>query len=313
MFRKSTIIFSCGNLQCLQPAGQASTTSLPQLHSYRTHPHKQQHRSYAMVSDGHSSHNHGSHRWPEVSSANAIPTPYQIFGQRKGSPYSKQRFYELVKLYHPDRHDSNHSDDRLSYAIKLERYRLIVAANDILSDPVKRGAYDTYGAGWNGMPDVARSSDETWGNGGRGWGNHPNGPSQNATWEDWERWYARDSEGPQEPRFTSNGAFVGMIVIFAALGGIGQATRVGNFSTNFIAQRDALHDNISKDLVRRRKETVHSYGSREERIDNFLKQRDPNGYGAGDPQNKTYRKLLTSPEVCSSEDIKSRQVDSLKT
>jgi curved DNA-binding protein CbpA len=313
MFKKTTISFSCGNLQSLHPASQTSTTSLPRLHSYRTRFQKQQRRRYAMVSDGYSSHNHGSHRWPEVASANAIPTPYQIFGQRKGSPYSKQRFYELVKLYHPDRHDPNHSTDRLSYTTKLERYRLIVAANGILSDPVKRGAYDCYGAGWNGMPEVAQSSEGNCGNGARGWGNNSNGPSQNATWEDWERWYARDSEGPQEPRFTSNGAFVGMIVIFAALGGIGQATRVGNFSTKFIAQRDALHDDISKDLVRRRKETVHSYGSREERIDNFLKQRDPNGYGAGDPRGETYRKLLTAPEVCSSEDIKSRQPDSFKT
>ena len=210
-------------------------------------------------------------------------------------------------MYHPDRHDSNMSNDGLSYATKLERYRLIVAANDILSDPVKRGAYDCYGAGWNGMPDVAHSSEGTWGNSGRGWGDSPNGPSQNATWEDWEKWYARDAEGPQGPRFTSNGAFVGMIVIFAALGGIGQATRVGNYSTNFIEQRDALHDNISKDLMRRRKETVNSFGSREERIDHFLKQRDPNG-----TSDEAYRKLLAAPELCSSEDVTSREVGIFK-
>ncbi|EPE36012.1 Chaperone J-domain-containing protein [Glarea lozoyensis ATCC 20868] len=302
MLKKSTAAFSC-NIQ----SSQISTTSLSQLHAYRTRPYKQQHRGYAMVSDGYSSHNHGTHRWPEVASANAIPTPYQIFGQKKGSPYSKQRFYELVKLYHPDRHDPNTSSGSLSYATKLERYRLIVAANDILSDPVKRGAYDCYGAGWNGMPDVARSSDEGWGNGARGWGSNPNGPSQNATWEDWEKWHARDAEGPQAPRFTSNGAFVGLIVIFAALGGIGQATRVGNFSATFIEQRDALHNNISKDLMRRRRETVNFYGSREERIDNFLKQRDPSG-----SVDEAYRKLIPNPEICSSEDIKSRQIDIFK-
>ena len=268
-----------------------------------------------MVSDGHSKHDHGKLRWPEMTSANTIPTPYQIFNQKKGSHYSKKRFYELVKLYHPDRHDLDTSNDGLSYATKLERYRLVVAANDILSDPIKRGAYDTYGAGWNGHPDVTRprdASDSTasWGgSSGRGWSGGPSGPSQNATWEDWERWYQRDAKGPQEPRFVSNSAFVGLIVIFAALGGIGQATRVGNYSMSFLEQRDALHDNISKDLIRRRTETTTAYGSREERIHSFLKQRDPLGYSITNPREEGYRKLLPAPEVSSGEDIKRRRME----
>lgn len=265
-----------------------------------------------MVANGHSRHNHGKHRWPEVTSANAVPTPYQIFGQRKGSPYSKQRFYELVKQYHPDRHDLHASDDGLSYATKIERYRLVVAANNILSDPVKRGAYDCYGAGWNGSPDVAGPRDpsdpaSTWG--GRGWGGGPGGPSQNATWEDWEKWYQREAKGPQEPRYVSNSAFVGLIMIFAAIGGIGQATRAGNYGISFIEQRDALHNNISKDLMRRRKETTTIYGSREERIHSFLKQRDPEGYGLVDPKEESYRRVLPPPEISSSEDIKDRGMD----
>lgn len=264
-----------------------------------------------MVSDGHSSHDHGKHRWPEVSTANAVPTPYQIFGQKKGSPYSKKRFYELVKQYHPDRHDHHSADDGLSYATKTERYRLVVAANTILSDPVKRGAYDCYGAGWNGQPDAAGPRDptdptNTWG--GRGWGGGPAGPSQNATWEDWEKWYQRDAKGPQEPRYTSNSAFVGLIMVFAAIGGIGQATRAGNYGMRFIEERDALHSTMSKDLMRRRKETTTLYGTRQERIDTFLKQRDPDGYGLSDPKEEAYRRLLPPPEVCSSEDIKGRNM-----
>lgn len=257
-----------------------------------------------MVSDGPVKHNHGGLRWPEVTSANTIPTPYQIFNQKKGSSYSKERFYQLVKIYHPDRHDQNISHAGLSYATKLERYRLVVAANDILSDPVKRGAYDLYGAGWNGQPEVERGTSE----GGKGWGKEPNGPSQNATWEDWERWYKRDAEGPQEPRFVSNGAFVGLIVTLAVLGGIGQATRVGNYSTTFLEQRDALHDSVSKDLMRRRRETS-SIGNREERVHTFLIQRDPVAYGIAHPREEAYRKLLPAPEICSSEDIKGRSTD----
>ena len=259
-----------------------------------------------MVRDSHSRHNHGNLRWPEVTPANAIPSPYQIFNQKKGSPYSKRRFYELVKIYHPDRHDLDEEEDGLSHTTKLERYRLIIAANDILSDPVKRGAYDCYGAGWNGQPDVVspRQASEGWGgHNGRGWGGGPGGPSHNATWEDWERWYQRDSKGKQEPRYVSNSAFVSLIVIFAAIGGISQATRVGNSSMNFMEQRDALHSSISKDLMRRRKETSAS-PNRDERIRRFLEHRDPYGYEVINPSEEAYRKLRPAPEVGSSQDIK---------
>lgn len=268
-----------------------------------------------MTSDGHSRHNHGNLRWPEKTSAHALPTPYQIFDQRKGSPYSKQRFYELVKLYHPDRHDHDIASNDLSPATKLERYRLVVAANDILSDPVKRSAYDYYGAGWNGAPDVVKPGDSAdpaaaWGNySGRGWGGGPQGPSQNATWEDWERWYQRDAKGPQEPRYVSNAAFVGLILAFALVGGYGQVSRAGSYGITFVEQRDMLHNNIAKDLMRRRKETTTAYGSREERIDSFLRSRDPYGYGVVDPKEESYRKVLPPPEICSSEDIKERPME----
>jgi len=300
MLKKNTLLLSW---QTLSPTSKTSSSHPVLL----AHPQNQQHRVYAIVSGGHSKHNHGSLRWPEVTSANAIPTPYQIFNQKKGSPYSKKRFYELVKLYHPDRHDFDNSCDGISYEIKLERYRLVVAANEILSDPVKRGAYDCYGAGWNGQPNAVHPRDSSgspspWG--GRGWGGGPRGPSQNATW------YQRDSEGPQEPKFTSNSAFVGLILTFAVIGGIGQATRAGSYGISFVEQRDALHSNISRDLVRRRKETMNAYGSREERINHFLRQRDTFGYGITDPKHEVYRKLLpTTPETCSCEDVKSRQLD----
>lgn len=269
-----------------------------------------------MVSDGQNSHNHGDLRWPELTSANRIPTPYQIFDQKKGSPYSKQRYIELVKKYHPDRHGCS-STDGLSYATKLERYRLVVAANEILSDAVKRSAFDLYGAGWNGMPHVkspkdhCNSSAAAWTDRNGGAWNEPGGPSQNATWEDWERWYARhDPKEKQVPQFVSNGAFVGLIVIFAIVGGIGQATRVGNFSVGFIEQRDALHDRIAKDLTRRRTETTSLFGSREERIISFLKQREPVGYEQIVQSKDGSRKLLPPPlETSSVGNVKRRSMD----
>lgn len=137
-----------------------------------------------------------------------------------------------------------------------------------------------YGAGWNGQPEVMSPS--TYGDGAvrwgdfnaRGWQGGPNGPSSNANWEDWEKWYARqDPNAKQEPLYVNNAAFVSLIVMFAALGGIGQATRMGNYSATYIEQVDAVHSDMSQDLVRRRQES-RSSGNREERIKTFLKQRE---------------------------------------
>lgn len=322
MLKKSSILLSYGGIPCshLPPAAfhklPRPSQTLPTRRAHQ--PQHPQSRTYALISSGHSRHQHGGLRWPEVSRADAVPSPYQIFNQKKGSPYSKHRFYELVKMYHPDRHsqeDSIASD--LPYATKLERYRLVVAANDILSDPIKRGAYDLYGAGWNGQPDVGGPRDSgdpstrDWQSyAGRGWGHKPKGPSQNATWEDWERWYqtdAKGSQGSQSP--ISNGAFVGLLVLFAALGVIGQLTHGGQYSLSFVDQQHALHNEMSQDLIRRRREAIAFDGDKQERIHSFLKQRDPYGYGIADPREETYRKMLPAPEVSSSDNIKGRSLE----
>ncbi|KAI9052557.1 hypothetical protein LZ554_003900 [Drepanopeziza brunnea f. sp. 'monogermtubi'] len=185
--------------------------------------------------------------------------------------------------------------DGLSYTTRLERYRLVVAANEILSDPIKRSAYDTWGAGWNGAPDVAGHRDQS------GPAPHWGRCSRNATWEDWEEFYQEnESKGRQEPRFVSNSTFVGLIMTFALIGSIGQASRAGRNGTQFVEQRDALHRTISEDLMRRRKDTTTAYGSREERIDSFLRQRDPLGYGVTDPREEVYSNALPPPDMCSS-------------
>jgi hypothetical protein len=268
-----------------------------------------------MVADGPSrDFPHENIPWPEVTSAHALPTPYQIFNQKKGSPYSKRRFYELVKIYHPDRHShSSHCDNGISAATKLERYRLVVAANDLLSDPVKRSAYDAYGAGWHGTPHVLNPGDPTTPNGswaspysGRGWDGGPGGPANNATWEDWEKWYNKDAK--QEPIYFSNSTFLVLIAIFAGIGYIGQTARLDNFSMSLTHKIDALHNDMSKELMRRRKQ-ASMYGDKDERIQEFLKARDPRGYGVTDPREEQIQKLLPSPEVCSSNDIESRSTD----
>lgn len=158
--------------------------------------------------------------WPTPTNPTP-PTPYAIFSQSPSEPYSKRRFYELVKLYHPDlnKHTTTtHPLHSISTTELTNRYRLVIAANAILSDPHKRDAYDRYGAGWLGELEslgYGYSSGSS-GQGGMGAGAYKYGhthrwrtggagagtgsyawpidqdPMYNATWEDWEAWYRRE-------------------------------------------------------------------------------------------------------------------------
>ena len=307
MLKKPSILLSSyGSLQsCYSPhhpcAATSSPPSPPQEHRTvrrlccRREP---QWRGYADVRS--SKPTSDNLQWPDLPSATSIPTPYQIFQQKRGAPYSKRRFYELVKLYHPDRHAQEQnlsSPDLLSPAVRLERYRLVITANDILSDPAKRGAYDRYGAGWNGQPELGAQKHDWSQAAGTGWSGFQDNasPAQNATWEDWERWYRRDAKGKQEPLYFSNSAFVSLIAIFAALAGIGQATRVGDHSRTFLEQIEAIHEDCSKDIQRRRTES-HTFINKDERMLSFLRNRDASGYAITDSTDIGYRKLSPPPE-----------------
>ncbi|KAI4863295.1 hypothetical protein F4820DRAFT_378906 [Hypoxylon rubiginosum] len=228
-------------------------------------------RCYATVSNGPGTKeppaSSNGHAWP----ASAHPTPYEIFNQQKNAPYSKAMFYDLVKIYHPDRHRHAAHVHSLSHTARLERYRLVVAANQILSDPTKRRAYDLYGSGWGGMQNMEnlyRSAD-------RGWRDVPGNPSMNATWEDWERWYGErsgDQKEQQQPVFMSNQLFAGVLCIFVLLGSLGQARRATTNTMSIVEMRDQNHAAISHDIRKRQSEQAAL--NRSERINSFLRQRD---------------------------------------
>jgi hypothetical protein len=84
-----------------------------------------------------------------------------------------------------------------------------------------------------------------------------------------------------------------MILLFAAVGGIAHASRAGNHSMNYLEHQDALHDDISKDLDRRRRETATTFPSREERVNQFLRQRDQ--YGLVVSRDEKDKRLLPPP------------------
>lgn len=245
--------------------------------------------------------------WPKLAFATAVPTPYQIFQLKKNAPYSKRRFYELVKLYHPDRNGYDHSSGHvtgLSGATKMERYRLVVAANDILSDPAKRRAYDSTGAGWDGRPEFG-AQNYHWGQTKEAqWSGFDtnDSPFRNATWEDWEKWYQRNSKEKQEPVYFSNGGFLSLVVVAVFLGGFGQTLRVEDYSNVFQRQVEATHNSASKAIRQRRMES-QAFSDRDQRLQNFLRSRDPVGYGVVDPREDGFRKMLPEPETCLSEGI----------
>ena len=236
-------------------------------------------------------------QWPKTKSVTAIPTPYQILQQKHSAPYSKQRFYELVKLYHPDRHCQNENGLKkgsLPYAVKMERYRLIVAANEILSHPAKRRAYDEYGCGWNGRPDIGNRRQEWGDDGTRHWsGFHDNSsPARNATWEDWEKWHQREKgeRAPKSPIYVSNEAFISLIAVMACLGGIGQATRIGEQEISYLKRMETIHTDCNLDRQRRMEE-AQGYGIRDERVRTFLRTREQAGFANLDASDDHSRRL----------------------
>ncbi|KAI9710503.1 MAG: hypothetical protein M1820_002639 [Bogoriella megaspora] len=301
---------------CYTPNSQTSSTSSHRSTRQQNRVSRRRpSRCYATITDDNPQKESGNDsEWPEPVPPNKIPSPYQILHLKRDAAYSKQRFYELVKLYHPDRTGNGNLSSHIPASIRIERYRLIVAAHTILSDPVKRSAYDRYGAGWNGQaefygPRFHRDKASAARNGSFRFGDDP--IHSNATWEDWERWYQRQStpnnEHPKTPVYVSNLAFVSLVVMLAAVGGVGQATRVDGFTDRFLEQRDRMHDHASKELMRVRQDARGM--PKDGRLNRFLEDREP-GWNEREEQ---YRKMLPPPEVCSSEQVREsgRQIQSI--
>lgn len=280
MFLKKSTIALCSSSSlsstlCI-PASITSSTTWPSAvprrpceQSLSTPKPSWPSRHYATVRDEPRNHTDKPDilSWP----ASKTPTPYEIFDQAKSAPYSKKTFYRLVKLYHPDRHHhTSHLHGKVSHSSKLERYRLVVAANDILSDPAKRRAYDLYGSGWGGKDDMQNAYREA----DKAWRTRAGSAAYNATWEDWERWYEQQGkEGKkQDPVYMSNGMFVVSIVIFLMIGTWGQATRAGSHSLHLIEMQEKKDSHISEDMWKKRKQKALL--TREDRVENFLRDRE---------------------------------------
>ncbi|OJJ51565.1 hypothetical protein ASPZODRAFT_127656 [Penicilliopsis zonata CBS 506.65] len=273
MLKKHLLIGSGGLPPLLNPC---LSSSPPRPHPPRLRPG----RFYATQSPAGS-----AYTWPTHSGF----TPYDVFHQKRGDPYSKSRFYELVKVYHPDRSCNGHPLCReISPEVRLYRYRLLVTAHEILSDPEKRAAYDQSGTGWAHSPDAGKSSPST---PSYRYGERDYGPIySNATWEDWEKWHNRHQ--PKQRHSVDNRTFTAFIVLLTLLGGALHASWISQYSSGYEQRLREINEESMRFLTGRRHQTVTQMDSTDARVQGFLMRRDPSGYGLKEEEEQVYRKAL---------------------
>ncbi|KAF1843941.1 uncharacterized protein K460DRAFT_408259 [Cucurbitaria berberidis CBS 394.84] len=303
--KKSSILFSSsyanlGPLCYSHTSSQSPAGPAPSCRHTFSHPQPARHaRNYAQHVDP------PPHRgdvdplnWPEAIKPHKTPTPYQILTCKKGEAYSKNRFYALVKLYHPDRCHATSAVAHLPLHVRLERYRMLVAAHDILSDIEKRRAYDAWGHGWLGHHNTPTTHHHhNWEYDQRRWASDPR---NNATWEDWERWH-NENDGSKEPDAhtmqLSNFAFMSLLFAFVSIGGVVQGTRFNTFNNSVIERRDQIHREASMELRRSKHATMS--GDRDERIRTFLEHRESSIMGE-----QSYQRLLPPADNCAPDGVR---------
>jgi curved DNA-binding protein CbpA len=260
-------------------------------------------RSYAEVHYSRGPDFRDNMNWPIKTQASTTPSPYEIFDLDKSAIYTKRRFYELVKIYHPDRHifEDNPCSRELSHGERLERYRLVILAHEILSDPIRRRAYDSHGAGWAEERTANRHTQGYYAEGsrkpyGRGKG-YDESPFANATWEDWERWYARDKSETAKQSYAGNyispNMFATLVLMMAVISGVAQATKGGQFSGSIEERAQAFTQETSSFLNdRAEKQRMDTLGSGD-RVKWFLEKRDPSRRGLKDTEEHVYQKQFS--------------------
>lgn len=112
---------------------------------------------------------HFDSNWP---SDNQPKTPYSLFQLTESSftkALLKKRFHELARLYHPD-HSANKAilkrnrnteltsssvhQNLLTSEDKIQRFKIITEAYELLKDPKRKNQYDRLGLGWAYGPRI---------------------------------------------------------------------------------------------------------------------------------------------------------------
>ncbi|KPI34947.1 uncharacterized protein AB675_3818 [Cyphellophora attinorum] len=326
LLKRQALSGAYGGFQCCFCSTYTTSTSPTVLPIPRARPSKRrntgtgtQERRYATVRDSsrksydfRDNMNWPCYDRPSQSTSQQSPTtpsPYDILELEKGAAYSKHKFYELVKIYHPDRHNSTPADQpihTLTRVERLDRYRLVVQAHEILSDPAKRHAFDMTGAGWGSKTVTTTYA--------RGYDYAANeSPYANATWEDWERWYKQTGHpayghgpGPSEGVYFNHNAFASLVIVVAVISGVLQATHVSSSADGVEERARAFTAQTHKFMNDRKVENATYFDSEgshgtpepvvpllgaaaDERVRHFLARRDPNRYGLKEEEEEHYR------------------------
>lgn len=279
MFKKASL-FSYGGIQLLS----SSATTLPPTRarfsaSYPGLWSSWSNRGYATTSDI----SDPPYSWPKSS----YFTPYEVLNLHRNAPYSKARYYDLVKIYHPDRSCDEHPLCRnITPEVRLQRYHIVVTAHEILSDPTRRAAYDQTGAGWSHN----RKRYNTVADASADWG--PYGPTiyANATWEDWERWNNRH-QGKQQ-HVVDQRTFTRLVILLVLFGGAVQASWIGQLNSGYEQRLREVSEDSMRFLSGRRQHTVTQMPHNDARVQSFLIRRDPTGSGLKEEEEAVYQEEL---------------------
>lgn len=216
--------------------------------------------------------------WPN----HQFPTPYEIFhiDQAASQLDIKRRYYELVKIYHPDKLTN-------PTPIENERFHKIVAANDLLCDKSKRSAFDMYGVGWQWAGQGRHSKVYAGQMQGSRFDRYNR--SRRADHDEtaqWDNFYTGNKAPAGETRYTSNTNFVGFLVFLSTIGAVVQAARLSRASSEINERADKQHFATARDLAESRR-LARDLG-KEERRRLFLAHRsgDAAGYGFDDNREK---------------------------
>jgi len=176
--------------------------------------------------------------------------------------------------------------------VRLQRYRLIISAHEILSDPVKKAAYDKYGAGWHsnlGHDGFHSQTGSEYSDFGK-YTDREDPIFSNSTWEDWERWHHRHH--PRQAREVSDSTFVTFIILLVLLGGVLQGSRLTQYKAGFEQRLQEVNTQSAELLAGRRQQTTDELNSSEARVQSFLIRRDPSGSGLKEDEEVIYRQVL---------------------
>ncbi|EKV05910.1 Hsp40 co-chaperone Jid1, putative [Penicillium digitatum] len=220
---------------------------------------------------------HQNYSWP----SNPSFTPYDVLNLPRSATYSKRNYYDLVKIYHPDRALKDHPlFHQLTAETRLQRYRIIVDAHELLSDPIKRAAYDRNGTGWvHTVLDTTIAYDS-------------HGPNiySNATWEDWEDWYNRH-QGPQQ-HVVDQRTFSRLVILLVLFAGALQASWIGQVNNDVTDRLRETNAKSARVLQDRKDSTIKQMDSNDARVQGFLIRRDPTGSGLKENEQPVYQMEL---------------------